>query len=369
MHKNINILVSVILLSCFFVSCNLFNNEEELTSFMFNVDEVGHRERLGAGYVQELKDSLQENMVFDAVGYRWGELEPVDDEFDWDELDGFISDNSDKHIVLRVGLPFEALGGGDFQIGGEGTPPWLENSLSNPALRDEYGEFLSALANRYKDDLDMWWVGEEVNMGGDGLSWEEQKDWVELQVELIREFDTTTNIAISFGSWANYHEAIPSNAVHEVAGAQELMSDGVDFDCLAIEYHYGTLQDGDIDDLRQALSDLKTVGKKIFIWEVFYPGGTDLEYEDNWDWVYPPEGGYTEEWQAEQLYETLKLAYEDSMIVGINMFHFQEITYDEIDPTDWEAGWRCYAGLLKNDGTPKEAYVRVRDYWREVIGR
>jgi hypothetical protein len=30
MHKNINILVSAILLSCFFISCNLFNNEEEL---------------------------------------------------------------------------------------------------------------------------------------------------------------------------------------------------------------------------------------------------------------------------------------------------------------------------------------------------
>jgi hypothetical protein len=346
----------------------LFDNEEELPSFMFNVDEVGHRERLGDSYVQELKDSLYESMVFDAVGYRWGDFEPVDGEFDWNESDNFISDNNDKYIVFRVGLPFEATGSGDFRIGGEGTPPWLENSLSNPSLRSEYGEFLNALANRYKDDLDMWWVGEEVNLGGDGLSWEEQKDWVTWQVEIIREVDTKTNIAISFGSWENYHEIIPSNAVHEIAGAQELIIDGVDFDVIAIEYHYGTLQDGDIDDLKQALLDLKDVGKKIFIWEVFYPGGTDSMYEDNWDWAYPPVGGYSEEWQAEQLYETLKLAYEDTMIIGINMFHFQEITYNEIDPTDWEAGWRCHAGLVKNDGTPKEAYVKVRDYWRGLRG-
>jgi GH35 family endo-1,4-beta-xylanase len=365
----INISVPIIIFFCFVVSCNLFKHEEELPYFMFNVDEVGHREKLGGSYVQELKNSLYENMVFDAVGYRWGDFEPVDDEFDWDELDDFISDNSKKHIVLRVGPPFEALGGGVFRIGGEGTPSWLENNLSNPSLRSEYGEFLSALANRYKDDLDMWWVGEEVNMGGDGLSWEEKKDWVAWQVELIRAYDSTTNIAISFGSWTDYHEAIPSNAIHEIAGASELISEGVDFDCLAIEYHYGTLQDGDIDDLKQAISDLKTVGKKIFIWEVFYPGKTDSVYEDNWDWTYPPAGGYSEEWQSEQLYETLKLAYEDTMIIGINLFHFQEITYNEIDPTDWEAGWRCHAGLVGNDGTPKEAYSRIRDYWREVSVR
>ena len=336
---------------------------------MFNVDEVGHKERLGDSYVQELKDSLHESMVFEAVGYHWGDFEPVDDEFDWNESDNFVSGNSDKRLVFRVGLPFEALGGGDFRVGGEGTPSWLENSLSNPSLRDEYGEFLSALADRYKNDLDMWWVGEEVNLGGDGLSWEAQKDWVKWQVELIRNYDSVTNIAISFGSWENYHEPIPSNAIHEIEGAQELIAEGVDFDCIAIEYHYGTLQDGDIDDLRQALTDLEAVGKKIFIWEVFYPGRTDTVYEDNWDWEYPPGGGYTEEWQAEQLYETLKLAYEDSMIIGINLFHFQEITYGEIDPTDWEAGWRCHAGLVNNDGTPKEAYFRVRDYWRGLNGK
>lgn len=365
----INDSIPIIILICFLSSCNLFDREEDLPSFMFNVDEVGHKERLGADYVQALKELLNETMTFDAVGYHWGDFEPVDDEFDWSELDGFISNNSDKYIVLRVGPCFEALGGADFKIGGEGTPSWLENRLSNPSLRLEYGEFLSAVANRYKDDLDMWWVGEEVNLGGDGLSWDQQKDWVTWQVELIREFDTSTNIAISFGSWSDYHEAIPPNAIHEITGAQELISDGVDFDCLAIEYHYGTLQEGDIDDLRKALSDLKTVGKKIFIWEVFYPGGTDSAYQGNWDWEYPPVGGYTEEWQASQLYETLKLAYEDSMIIGINLFHFQEITYDEIDPTDWEAGWRCYAGLVKNDGTPKEAYLRVCDYWRRIYKR
>jgi len=369
MHKEINVLVSVISLIFFSFSCNLFDEEEELTAFMFNVDEVGHKQILGGDYAQELEDSLYDNMVFDAVGYRWGDFEPVDDEFDWDETDDFISDNSDKYVVFRVGLPLEPLGGGEFRIGGEGTPSWLENSLSNPELKPEYGEFLSALANRYKNNLDMWWVGEEINMGGDGLSWEEQKEWVEWQVEIIRTIDSQANIAISFGSWSDYHEEIPSNAIHEIEGAQELISDGVDFDIIAIEYHYGTLQDGDIDDLRQALSDLKSVGKKIFIWEVFYPGGTDSVYEENWDWEYPPAGGYTEEWQAEQLYETLKLAYEDSMIIGINIFHFQEITYDEIEPTEWEAGWRCYAGLVENDGTPKEAYFRVRDYCREEIGR
>ena len=111
------------------------------------------------------------------------------------------------------------------------------------------------------------------------------------------------------------------------------------------------------------------MGKEIFIWEVFYPGGTDSNHQDNWDWRYPPEGGYTEEWQAEQLYETLKMAYEMPQVIGINILHFQEITYSDTEPDNWEAGWRCYAGLVRADGTPKEAYFRIRNYWNEISGR
>jgi arabinogalactan endo-1,4-beta-galactosidase len=134
----------------------------------------------------------------------------------------------------------------------------------------------------------MWWIGGEVNMRGDidAFSWDMWKEWLEWQVPLIRASDPDAVIAISFGSWTDYHELykMPPNAIHEVAGAEELIDEGIDYDVIAIEYHYGSLNEGGIAELKNALRQLGRVGKDIFIWEAFYPGGTDPEYQSCWGW-------------------------------------------------------------------------------------
>ena len=364
----ITILMFLVIISLILLSCILFFDEDDKAAplpFMFHVDEVGHEQYMNES-VMELKNELNENMDWTSPPYFWSEIEPTDNQFIWNELDDFASKNQGKYRVINMGPGFIPTGDGDFSMVGD-IPSWIENKYANPQLREQYRELLQATVSRYKDDIYMWWIGSEVNMGGDidAFSWKMWKEWIGLQVNWIRAIDPDAKIAISFGSWTDYHEQMPPNAIHEIDGSRELINnEGVDFDVVAIEYHYGTLQNGDINNLRQALTDLKSVGKEIFIWEVFYPGGTDSKYQNYWDWEYPPEDGYTEEWQADQLYETLKIAYEDPKIIGVTMFHFQEITYDEINPADWEAGWRCYAGLVRADGTPKEAYFKIRDYWK-----
>jgi hypothetical protein len=367
------IVISSLILSLSITSCNQNrDNEHEMAPavpFMFHVFDPGHGETLGDDFAKELKDELNENMVWTAPPYFWADIEPSDNQFNWDELDDFVDSHRDKYRVINMGPEFMSDDEGNIFIGGD-VPDWIENRYSNAQLKEQYGELVREIVSRYKNDIDMWWIGLEVNLGGDGLSWETWKSWLRWQTGLIRECDPDGKIAISFGSWTAYHEKeIPPNAIHEIDGAEELINEGVDFDIIAIEYHYGTLQKGNINNLRQSLVDLASVGKEIFIWEVFYPGGTDSSCQDNWDWEYPPEGGYTEEWQAEQLYETVKMAYEIPQVVGINILHFQEITYSDIGPDDWEAGWRCYAGLVGADGTPKEAYFRLKNYWNEISGR
>lgn len=366
-HCLIIILLTDILLGCSELSDN--NHYERTAPLMFHVDEVGHGQYMTED-VKTLKNELNENMDWTAPHYFWNQLEPTNDIYNWDELDTFIITSQNKYRVLFVGPGFVQTGDDDFYMTGE-IPLWLTNRYSNPQLKEEYGELLQEIVSRYKDDIYMWWIGGEVNLGGNeqAFSWTMWKDWLKWQINLMRAVDPDAKIAISFGSWTDYHEQMPFNAIYEIDGANELINEGINFDVIAIEYHYGSRQNGDLNNFKQALADLKTVGKKFFIWEVYYPGGTDSNYQSDWGWAYPPLEGYTEEWQANQLYETLKIAYEDNQIIGINMFHLLEVTYNEYDPSDSEAGWRCFAGLIKSDGTPKQAYYRVRDYWNEILSK
>jgi len=347
------------------VSIDVPGTNDSVNPFMFHVFSAGHNEIMGAGYAYDLKEDLNENMEWTAPCYFWSTIEKSDNEFDWSELDDFVSSYSGKYRVINLGPEWMPGGGGDFYMAGD-IPLWIENQYSNPELKKNYQELIEAIVSRYKDDVFMWWIGLEVNLGGDGLSWVEWKEWLKWQVDIIKKIDSETRVAISFGSWEDYHESIPLNAIHEIDAIEELVNQDVEFEVVAIEYHYGTLQEGGIDSLEDALYDLKSTGKEIFLWEIFYPGDTDSEYQDYWSWDYPPVGGYSEEWQAEQLYQTLRLSFEDEQIVGINILHFQDLSYEDINPTDWEAGWRCHAGLVRNDGTPKEAYNVIKNYWISV---
>ncbi len=336
---------------------------------MFHVTPAAHDRVLGVLYAQHLKDALGESMEWTAPMLFWADLEPVDNWFDWTELDDFFIENSGVYRVLNLGPQLVPIGGNDYAIAGD-VPGWIDNRYSNEELWTQYGELVANIVARYRGVVDMWWVGHETNAGGDGLPWEEWKDLLWWQVDLVRTVDAGADIAVSLVSWTDYNWALPIGAVHEIDGALELEYTGVDYDVIAIEYRYGTIQDGDVDDLARAISDLETVGRPLFIGGIFYPASTDPAHdEEDWGWYEAPFSGYSELWQADMWEETLELLYADPSIVGLNAVHFQDITYAYIDPSSPEAGWRTHAGILESDGTPKEAYFRLRDSWALLTGR
>ncbi|MHA1300412.1 MAG: hypothetical protein ACTSO9_13415 [Candidatus Helarchaeota archaeon] len=193
------------------------------------------------------------------------------------------------------------------------------------------------------------------------------KDWLNWQIGVVRAIDQNAKIMISFGSWLDYHEPIPPTGIDEINGTQELITMDINFDIVGIEYHYGTLQNGSINELENAITQLEqaAIGKSIFLWEVYYPG-LNNSYNSNWSWSFPPAGGYNDTWQADMLRETLRIAYQDPKIVGFNMFHLLERNITDLDPSEYETGMRCYAGLINATGHPKQAYYSVRDYWNSL---
>jgi len=100
-------LVSSVIIGLLLLSVNLFknqeidgeNSEDQLTLFMFHVFLAGHDEYMTETLYQ-LKADLHENMEWTAPPYFWDELEPIDNQFNWTELDNFINKSTKPFIVI-----------------------------------------------------------------------------------------------------------------------------------------------------------------------------------------------------------------------------------------------------------------------------
>ncbi|MHA1376770.1 MAG: hypothetical protein ACTSRG_00125 [Candidatus Helarchaeota archaeon] len=258
----------------------------QISSFMFHVDKIGHEEYVD-DTVRKLSDNLNQNMDWTYPIYFWSDIEPTKGNYNWTELDNFV--NSDiKYKLLNMGPEFTQNSVGNYSIRGE-IPNWIDNNISGPKsnyqLKTEYQALLNHTISRYKNNITMWWIGFEVNMGGDVncWNWTMWKDWLNWQVGFMKNIDPNAKIMISFGSWLDYHEPIPPTGIDEINGTQELITMGIDFDVVGIEYHYGTLQNGSLIELDDAIRQLEQItnDKEIFLWEVYYPG-LNKSYNSNW---------------------------------------------------------------------------------------
>ncbi|MHA1300413.1 MAG: hypothetical protein ACTSO9_13420 [Candidatus Helarchaeota archaeon] len=135
---------------------------------MFHVDEIGHEEYIGEN-VRVLADDLHENMDWTYPVYFWSDIEPTEDNYNWTELDDFVASNY-KYKILNMGPEFELNAVGNYSIKGE-IPNWIDNNISGPQadcqLKTEYEELLNLTVSRYQNSIDIWWIGFEVNLGGD----------------------------------------------------------------------------------------------------------------------------------------------------------------------------------------------------------
>ena len=107
------ILISLLVLSLNITSCNPNKSVEYESAiplpFMFHVFDPGHKEILGNAFVKELKDELNENMIWTAPPYFWAEIEPSDNQFNWDELDNWEAGwRCYAGLVRSDGTPKEA---------------------------------------------------------------------------------------------------------------------------------------------------------------------------------------------------------------------------------------------------------------------
>jgi hypothetical protein len=264
----------------------------------------------------------------------------------------------------------------------ENFPSWTDPDDVDGRFKQDYEDYVRAIVTQFKGKVHMYRVALEVNIGQwtgalTGRDYEWAVEWIKWQCDLIHSIDPDVLICvdladerisgpwevnpqtISWQEWQSYG-LLPPQAMYEDEFVQMLIDAEVDFDVIGLEVHPGW--NTNLKEIDDDLTLLEQFNKPIYIWETFVPSADD---PDTVDMAISrgeyPEGGYTEEFQRDQLLALFRMVMEDHpMVIGIQYLGFVDNPQGvwELSP-----GEPVYGSLLRADGTPKPAYNALKDYW------
>jgi hypothetical protein len=263
-------------------------------------------------------------------------------------------------------------------INGGLIPAWTEPLDVDGKFREAYGDFLQAAVTRYQGTIDIYRIGLESNLGnwnggleGKGYAW--LVDWIKWQCDTIKAIDPHALISVDMIDMLNaFPEQDPQttdwsmigtpNPMWETQFAQLLIDAGADFDLIGIEYHPGW--NTSLEQVDWNLEQLEEFGKPIYIWEFFVPSGDEPEVLENCTRQNVcPEEGYSEAFQSRMAVDFFQKIIEDHpSVVGIEYLSLVDNPNIDLGP-----GAPHSAGLLHLDGSPKQAYTAIRDYWYSLF--
>ena len=131
------------------------------------------------------------------------------------------------------------------------------------------------------------------------------------------------------------------------------------YDVIGIEYQPGSHHSPRVEHFRIFFDKLSVFGKPIFIWEFWVPGGDFPEEVPNYE-MYTfnrPDGGWTEEYQAETFRQALEYINANPQIIGLTQFGWKDSLGDRgpSPPGPY--------GLIREDGTKKSSYYVMQNWY------
>jgi Tol biopolymer transport system component len=289
---------------------------------------------------------------------NWGTVEPEPGQYRWIDPDNVVKalGDQDVEILLRV----------------HGTPPWArpqDSSLSHPPLEpDDFADFMTALASRYKGKVAAYEIWNEPNLNHE---WGDQTPDPAAYAALLKAAYTAVKAVdpdalVISGGLATTGDGSPT-AYGDLAYLQGLYDAGAGgyFDAFGSHpYPFGRSPDevdpwglslSRVEEQYQVMAANDDGDTPIWITEVGWV------LQSNWDLGEHQEIGVSEEEQARFLSETYLKAQRDwPFVEAIFLFNLDFSTvpwYTASEPMRWYA-------ILNPDHTPRPAYIELRDTMR-----
>ena len=283
------------------------------------------------------------------VDFNWKDVEPAEGEYNWEPFDALVDWCLENRLVVK--------GGPLIQWSPNSLPAWLwlwEEDFES--LLNFMSDFIETVISRYRGRIRLWEVTARTNYG-EALSLDEEKR-VRLTVRALRvarEMDNEATLIMTLGQpWAEYmarrdYEYSPLNFADALVRADlGLAAIGLE---LAMGYEKDASYCRDLLELSEVLDRYAMLGVPLHV-SLAAPSGShdDSMATSGWSFGWGNwRGGWNEQTHADWLEQTIRLAACKPFVQEVSCCH-----YSDAAPHEFALG-----GLVRADGTPKEALERV----------
>ena len=300
------------------------------------------------------------------AGFYWIETEPEQDEISWDYIDHQIG------VLDLAGMGFTLKAHALLALWDFGTPDYLRAMSFDDFDREVY-EHVSALVERYRDQIDIWNVINEAHGRGAALDFsrEEITALTTTGIRAIREHDPDARIIVNNSfDWYGESRGMTFLMTGETddftlsvpAYLDQLAADGVDFDIIGQQLYDGGyvsifadwglgdpmgVNTWDLAHISALLDRLGEYGQPVHVTEQSVPSTWDP------DWAQYGAGWWHRPWDEETQAEFLR----DFYTIAFSKEHVEAITWWDIN----DNSFIFTGGLLDAENNPKPAYFALRD--------
>ncbi len=311
---------------------------------------------------QRIKDHaymnyIKANFHFVTVPVCWREIEPKEQEQNFELLDECVNQLVHNRIAVKVG-PLVSFAPAMI-------PDWLyiwENDFEQ--VREMAYEFISKVVERYSKKVQAWDVISGLNAhNGFNFSFEQIIEMTRSAALAAKRSSTRSLVLIELVEpWGEYY-AMNQRTVPPLIYADMICQSGIVFDGFGLKIRFGQPGSGcrsrDLLELSGLLDRFANFGKQVHLAGLQVPSEAEKQ-PDKGD--KPCEAGcWHGPWSETVQAEWLRNVYR----IGLSKPYIDTITWQDL--ADCETSVMQNGGLLKKDLTPKLAYQQLCELKKELI--
>lgn len=305
---------------------------------------------------QRIKDSFD----FATIPLVWRDIEPTEQNFAWDTLDGWVEALAKQHVPMH-GAPLLSFAEAH-------VPDWLYTWAHDfDTIRDLAFEHARRIINRYGQHIQTWHVASGLHANTCfSFNFEQLMELTRMTSALANQLSPRgTTVLDIVTPWGEYY-ARNQRTIPPLLYADMAVQSGINFDVFGLHFFFGPGLDGmylrDMFQISTMLDHFLKFSKPVRITAVQVPSGTTLTKADRETRHMPAITGgvwrkpWNEAVQADWLGQFLDVALSKPFVESVTWHGLADHPSQPVP----------HGALLRSDLTPKLAFERLTKIRTEV---